>query len=138
MLLFCDARALDETMALKSLAIVGENPAHVFAATYLDDPAAVRAALRSFIADVTDADGGKTPVVAIEGFGFDEPVPKLIFEKAHGCFPFPSLMGPLVRWMDISPSADDRPPRQGDLLATVQAMRDEYMQSRATFSGSPK
>ena len=65
MLLFCDARAIDQTMALKSLALVSEDDVHSFTASSMDDPAVVRDSLRKFIALVTAADHGKTPVVAV-------------------------------------------------------------------------
>ena len=128
MLLFCDARAIDQTMALKSLALVSEDDVHSFTASSMDDPAVVRDSLRKFIALVTAADHGKTPVVAVEGFGFDQPVPMLVLQKAHGLFPFPSSQGALVRWLDVSVSALSEPTSHADPLTAAKALRDEYLQ----------
>ena len=133
MILYCHARALDEAMSLKSLALASEDDAHLFSASSSDDPAAVRSGLREFIAQVTAADGGKQPVIAVEGFGFDQPVPKLIFEKAHGLFP--SGMGAMVYWLDISPAVHDSAPRPLDLVAAVRAVRDEYLARQPRANG---
>lgn len=125
MILYCHACALDESMSLRSLALASEDDAQVFAATSEDAPEAVRRSLREFIAEVTAADGGKQPTVAVEGFGFDQPVPKLVFEKVHGLFP--SGMGALVYWLDISPFMHDPAPRSVDPVAAVRAVRDDYL-----------
>lgn len=125
MILYCYACALDESMSMRSLALASEDDAHVFAATSEDAPEAVRHSLREFVAEVTAADGGKQPTVAVEGFGFDQPVPKLVFEKVHGLFP--SGMGALVYWLDISPFKHDPAPRPVDPVAAARAVRDDYL-----------
>ncbi len=125
MILYCYARALDESMSLRSLALASEDDAYVFAATSDDDPKTVQHALREFIAKVTAADGGKRPTIALEGFGFDQPVPKLVFEKVHGLFP--SGADALVYWHDISPAVHDPAPRPFDAVAAVRVVRDEHL-----------
>lgn len=125
MILYCYARALDESMTLKSLALASEDDTHRFVATSDDAPESVSGALRAFIPEVTFANGGKRPGIAIEGFGFDEPVPKLVFQKAYGLFP--SGMGALVYWLDISPALHDPAPRPEDPAAAVRAIRDDHL-----------
>jgi len=130
-MLYCHARPFDETMTLESLALTSEHDQYNFVATREEDPETVRHALRKFIADVTAADAGRRPVIAVEGFGFDEPVPKLVFEKAHGLFP--SGMSALVYWQDISPAVHEPPPRPIEPLAAARALRDEFLSRQSAW-----
>ncbi len=129
MLLFCDARPLDASMALSSMALVSVDDAHVFEASSADDPAVIRQALRDFVRRVTEADGGVQPCVVIEGFAADRPVPMQVFEEVHGLFP--SKMGPLVRWFDAACVIGIHRSAGADALTVARLLRDDHVRREA-------
>ena len=124
MILCCYARArrVHDTGVAR---LGSEDDTHQLFAISDDASEVVSGALCAFNAEVTLADGGKQPLIAVEGFRFDERVPMLVFQKAHGLFP--SGMSALVNWLDITQAVHDPAPRPEDPIAAVRAMRDDQL-----------
>ena len=129
MMLFCDARPTDKTMALLSMAIVSDDDAHIFIATGTEDPSVVRQRLREFIANVRALDGDMPPTIGIEGFNFDQPVPKLVLERSYGEF---IGWGPHFLWLDISQVSAFPRPKDANAVTVARLMREDF---RARQSG---